>query len=82
MSDNVTFLLQYDVKIVLGHQSDTFSLHFCSRSNLLQEGHLRKPQDSVLQQTSGRLPSVIADDSSELPAVIKMGWLDKNQPTG
>ncbi|XP_011616377.2 arf-GAP with Rho-GAP domain, ANK repeat and PH domain-containing protein 1 isoform X1 [Takifugu rubripes] len=49
-------------------------------SSLLQEEGLRK--DSLFQQASGRLPPVDADDSSELPAVIKMGWLDKNQPTG
>ncbi|XP_056904539.1 arf-GAP with Rho-GAP domain, ANK repeat and PH domain-containing protein 1-like isoform X1 [Takifugu flavidus] len=49
-------------------------------SSLLQEEGLRK--DSFFQQASGRLPPVDADDSSELPAVIKMGWLDKNQPTG
>lgn len=46
----------------------------------MQEEGLRK--DSVFQQASGRLPSVNADDGSKLPAVIKMGWLDKNQPTG
>lgn len=59
-----------------------FCFNFCSRSNLLQEEGLGKLQDIVFQQTSGKLPSVIADDISELPAVIKMGWLDKNQPTG
>lgn len=81
MEDNVASSLQYDVKSAWGViLSDIFCSNFSSRSNLLQEEGLRK--DGVLQQASGTLPSVNADDSSKLPAVIKMGWLDKNQPTG
>lgn len=69
-------MYQKDMKVI------QFCFKFCSRSKLLQEEGLKKLQDRFFQQTSGNLPSVSAEDGSELPAVIKMGWLDKNQPAG
>lgn len=39
-------------------------------------------QGSVYLPNTGRLSSVAKEDSSQLAAVIKMGWLDKNPPQG
>ncbi|XP_034404157.1 arf-GAP with Rho-GAP domain, ANK repeat and PH domain-containing protein 1-like isoform X2 [Cyclopterus lumpus] len=39
-------------------------------------------QESFYLPKSGRLTSTTKDDSSQLAAVIKMGWLDKNPPQG
>lgn len=39
-------------------------------------------QSSVYLQDKGRSCSASKEDSSELVAVIKMGWLDKNAPQG
>lgn len=39
-------------------------------------------QASVYLPNTGRLASAAKEDSSQLTAVIKMGWLDKNPPQG
>ncbi|GAA6233062.1 arf-GAP with Rho-GAP domain, ANK repeat and PH domain-containing protein 1 isoform X1 [Lates japonicus] len=51
-------------------------------STLWQDEVLRNSQGSVYLPNTGRLPSAIKEDSSQLTAVIKMGWLDKNPPQG
>ncbi|XP_072248713.1 arf-GAP with Rho-GAP domain, ANK repeat and PH domain-containing protein 1 isoform X3 [Leuresthes tenuis] len=40
------------------------------------------PKGSFYLPLSGRLNAPVKEDSSQLSAVIKMGWLDKNPPQG
>ncbi|XP_051252883.1 arf-GAP with Rho-GAP domain, ANK repeat and PH domain-containing protein 1 isoform X2 [Dicentrarchus labrax] len=49
---------------------------------LWQDGSISNLQGSVYLPNSGRLSSASKEDSSQLDAVIKMGWLDKNPPQG
>ncbi|KAM7413168.1 hypothetical protein PAMA_020512 [Pampus argenteus] len=51
-------------------------------STLWQDSGLGSLQGSVYLPKTGRLSSVTKEDSSQLAAVIKMGWLDKNPPQG
>ncbi|XP_070826091.1 arf-GAP with Rho-GAP domain, ANK repeat and PH domain-containing protein 1 isoform X1 [Chaetodon trifascialis] len=51
-------------------------------SNLWQDEGISNLQGSVYLPNSGRLSSATKEDSSQLAAVIKMGWLDKNPPQG
>ncbi|XP_042343063.1 arf-GAP with Rho-GAP domain, ANK repeat and PH domain-containing protein 1-like isoform X4 [Plectropomus leopardus] len=65
-----------------------FSL--CSDDELLddddpspwQDAGINSNSGSICMPSSGRLASATKDDSSQLAAVIKMGWLDKNPPQG
>ncbi|XP_073338522.1 arf-GAP with Rho-GAP domain, ANK repeat and PH domain-containing protein 1 isoform X2 [Pagrus major] len=47
-----------------------------------QDGGISNQQGSVYLPSSGKLPAPTKEDSSQLTAVIKMGWLDKNPPQG
>ncbi|XP_045929275.1 arf-GAP with Rho-GAP domain, ANK repeat and PH domain-containing protein 1-like isoform X1 [Micropterus dolomieu] len=49
---------------------------------LWQDGGLSNLQGSVYLPNTGRLATATKEDSSQLTAVIKMGWLDKNPPQG
>ncbi|KAM9358599.1 arf-GAP with Rho-GAP domain, ANK repeat and PH domain-containing protein 1 [Symphorus nematophorus] len=51
-------------------------------STLWQDEGLSNLQGSFYLPTSGRLSSATKEDNSQLAAVIKMGWLDKNPPQG
>ncbi|CAJ1065660.1 arf-GAP with Rho-GAP domain%2C ANK repeat and PH domain-containing protein 1-like isoform X2 [Xyrichtys novacula] len=51
-------------------------------SNLWQDEVLSNLQGSIYLPNSGRLAEAAKEDSSQLTAVIKMGWLDKNPPQG
>ncbi|KAK5929221.1 hypothetical protein CgunFtcFv8_010470 [Champsocephalus gunnari] len=51
-------------------------------SSTWQDGGIGSLQESVYLPNTGRLSSASKDDSSQLAAVIKMGWLDKNPPQG
>ncbi|KAM7399346.1 hypothetical protein PAMP_018624 [Pampus punctatissimus] len=51
-------------------------------STLWQDSGLGSLQGSVYLPKTGRLTSGTKEDSSQLAAVIKMGWLDKNPPQG
>ncbi|KAI4815708.1 hypothetical protein KUCAC02_005843, partial [Chaenocephalus aceratus] len=51
-------------------------------SSTWQDGGIGSLQESVYLPKTGRLSSASKDDSSQLVAVIKMGWLDKNPPQG
>ncbi|XP_030600008.1 arf-GAP with Rho-GAP domain, ANK repeat and PH domain-containing protein 1 isoform X2 [Archocentrus centrarchus] len=46
------------------------------------EGDLPSQQGSFYLPNSGILTPAIKEDTSQLSAVIKMGWLDKNPPQG
>uniref|UniRef100_UPI0037E87F7A arf-GAP with Rho-GAP domain, ANK repeat and PH domain-containing protein 1 isoform X2 n=1 Tax=Semicossyphus pulcher TaxID=241346 RepID=UPI0037E87F7A len=62
----------------------------CSEDELLEDDEPTLWQDEVLSNlqgsfylpSSGRLAPAAKEDSSQLAAVIKMGWLDKNPPQG
>ncbi|XP_041669504.1 arf-GAP with Rho-GAP domain, ANK repeat and PH domain-containing protein 1-like isoform X2 [Cheilinus undulatus] len=61
----------------------------CSDDEQLDDDETTLWQDEVLSNTgsvylpnSGRLAQAAKEDSSQLAAVIKMGWLDKNPPQG
>ncbi|XP_061538653.1 arf-GAP with Rho-GAP domain, ANK repeat and PH domain-containing protein 1-like isoform X2 [Phycodurus eques] len=47
-----------------------------------EEPGLSSLQGSIFLPNTGRLASAPKEDSSQLSAVIKMGWLDKNPPQG
>ncbi|XP_049582676.1 arf-GAP with Rho-GAP domain, ANK repeat and PH domain-containing protein 1 isoform X3 [Syngnathus scovelli] len=47
-----------------------------------EEAGLSPLQGSIFLPNTGRLASPPKEDSSQLAAVIKMGWLDKNPPQG
>ncbi|XP_034723951.1 arf-GAP with Rho-GAP domain, ANK repeat and PH domain-containing protein 1-like isoform X1 [Etheostoma cragini] len=47
-----------------------------------QDEGIDSSQRSFYLPNTGRLVSATKDDSSQLAAVIKMGWLDKNPPQG
>nr|XP_020497373.1 arf-GAP with Rho-GAP domain, ANK repeat and PH domain-containing protein 1 isoform X1 [Labrus bergylta] len=49
---------------------------------LWQDEVLSNLQGSVYLPKSGRLAQATKEDSSQLAAIIKMGWLDKNPPQG
>uniref|UniRef100_A0A3B4T2W6 ArfGAP with RhoGAP domain, ankyrin repeat and PH domain 1 n=2 Tax=Seriola dumerili TaxID=41447 RepID=A0A3B4T2W6_SERDU len=49
---------------------------------LWQDVGLSNLQGSVYLPNTGRLASATKEDGSQLAAVIKMGWLDKNPPQG
>ncbi|XP_076591200.1 arf-GAP with Rho-GAP domain, ANK repeat and PH domain-containing protein 1 isoform X2 [Chaetodon auriga] len=51
-------------------------------STLWQDEGISNLQGSVYLPNSGRLSLATKEDSSQLAAVIKMGWLDKNPPQG
>uniref|UniRef100_A0A3Q2YZB3 ArfGAP with RhoGAP domain, ankyrin repeat and PH domain 1 n=1 Tax=Hippocampus comes TaxID=109280 RepID=A0A3Q2YZB3_HIPCM len=55
--------------------------HPCSPS-VWEEPGLGSLQGSIFLPNAGRLASPPKEDSSQLAAVIKMGWLDKNPPQG
>ncbi|XP_041850481.1 arf-GAP with Rho-GAP domain, ANK repeat and PH domain-containing protein 1-like isoform X2 [Melanotaenia boesemani] len=74
---------------VAGHSKNRYS-SFCSDDELLDdddntlwqvEGFSSQKGSFCLPHT-GCLPAPIKDDTSQLSAVIKMGWLDKNPPQG
>lgn len=46
------------------------------------EGSLHSQQGSFYLPNTGVLASTMKEDTSQLSAVIKMGWLDKNPPQG
>uniref|UniRef100_A0A669EET3 ArfGAP with RhoGAP domain, ankyrin repeat and PH domain 1 n=1 Tax=Oreochromis niloticus TaxID=8128 RepID=A0A669EET3_ORENI len=46
------------------------------------EGTLHSQQGSFYLPNTGVLASTMKEDTSQLSAVIKMGWLDKNPPQG
>ncbi|XP_074497913.1 arf-GAP with Rho-GAP domain, ANK repeat and PH domain-containing protein 1 isoform X3 [Sebastes fasciatus] len=58
----------------------------CSDDEMLDDddldGDIGSLQGSIYLPNTGRLASATKDDSSQLAAVIKMGWLDKNPPQG
>ncbi|XP_040901612.1 arf-GAP with Rho-GAP domain, ANK repeat and PH domain-containing protein 1-like isoform X2 [Toxotes jaculatrix] len=47
-----------------------------------QNGELSSLQGSVYLPKTGKLATAAKEDSSQLSAVIRMGWLDKNPPQG
>ncbi|KAM8902674.1 arf-GAP with Rho-GAP domain, ANK repeat and PH domain-containing protein 1 isoform 2-T2 [Spinachia spinachia] len=51
-------------------------------SSLWVAGSVGSLQGSVYLPNTGRLAAATKDNSSQLAAVIKMGWLDKNPPQG
>ncbi|XP_044058847.1 arf-GAP with Rho-GAP domain, ANK repeat and PH domain-containing protein 1-like isoform X5 [Siniperca chuatsi] len=63
---------------------------FCSDDELLgddeptlwQDGEISNLQGSVYLPNTGRLTAATKEDNSQLAAVIKIGWLDKNPPQG
>lgn len=58
-------------------------LFLCIQSPALwQDEGLSNLQGSVYLPDSGRLSVAAKEDNSQLIAVIKMGWLDKNPPQG
>ncbi|KAL6116275.1 arap1 [Pungitius sinensis] len=50
--------------------------------SLWEAGSVGSLQGSVYLPNTGRISAATKDDSSQLAAVIKMGWLDKNPPQG
>ncbi|CAI5694321.1 unnamed protein product [Oreochromis niloticus] len=58
----------------------------CSDDGVLDdyeyEGTLHSQQGSFYLPNTGVLASTMKEDTSQLSAVIKMGWLDKNPPQG
>lgn len=51
-------------------------------NTLWQDDGINSLQGSFYLPDTGRLASATKEDSSQLTAVIKMGWLDKNPPQG
>ncbi|XP_062274830.1 arf-GAP with Rho-GAP domain, ANK repeat and PH domain-containing protein 1-like isoform X2 [Scomber scombrus] len=51
-------------------------------STLWQDSEVGSIKGSFYLPSTGRLSSASKEDSSQLAAVIKMGWLDKNPPQG
>ncbi|KAM9853502.1 arf-GAP with Rho-GAP domain, ANK repeat and PH domain-containing protein 1 [Aulostomus maculatus] len=51
-------------------------------ATLWEDPGLSSSQGSIYQLNTGRLASALKEDTSQLSAVIKMGWLDKNPPQG
>ncbi|XP_059186981.1 arf-GAP with Rho-GAP domain, ANK repeat and PH domain-containing protein 1-like [Centropristis striata] len=47
-----------------------------------EDSDISSQQGSIYLPKNGRLAPATKDDSSQLAAVIKMGWLDKNPPQG
>ncbi|XP_069573482.1 arf-GAP with Rho-GAP domain, ANK repeat and PH domain-containing protein 1 isoform X1 [Brachyistius frenatus] len=75
---------------VPGRQKGRYN-SLCSDDELLDEdddptlwqyGGISEAQGSVYLPDKGKLPSTTKEDTSQLSAVIKMGWLDKNPPQG
>nr|XP_040027553.1 arf-GAP with Rho-GAP domain, ANK repeat and PH domain-containing protein 1-like isoform X2 [Gasterosteus aculeatus aculeatus] len=62
--------------------SDDEQLDDDDESSLWVAGSVGSLQGSVYLPNTGRLPAATKDDSSQLAAVVKMGWLDKNPPQG
>uniref|UniRef100_A0AAX7TH84 ArfGAP with RhoGAP domain, ankyrin repeat and PH domain 1 n=1 Tax=Astatotilapia calliptera TaxID=8154 RepID=A0AAX7TH84_ASTCA len=52
------------------------------QDNVKYEGSLHSQQGSFYLPHTGVLASTMKEDTSQLSAVIKMGWLDKNPPQG
>ncbi|XP_061775109.1 arf-GAP with Rho-GAP domain, ANK repeat and PH domain-containing protein 1-like isoform X1 [Nerophis ophidion] len=51
-------------------------------SSVWEDSGLNSLQSSIYLPTFGRLATLPKEDSSQAPAVIRKGWLDKNPPQG
>ncbi|XP_041796004.1 arf-GAP with Rho-GAP domain, ANK repeat and PH domain-containing protein 1-like isoform X3 [Chelmon rostratus] len=79
-----------DMSLQVPRQPKGWSSSLCSDEELLddddpalwQDEGLSNLQGSVYLPDSGRLSVAAKEDNSQLIAVIKMGWLDKNPPQG